>query len=349
MTNGSLQRTLYLMGPEQVEMRSGPIAAPGAGEMRVRIQAAMTCGTDVKVYRRGGHPKMLVAPTPFGHEMAGRVEELGEGVTTWEVGDEVILSNSSPCRICEFCQVGRENLCTDLHYLNGAYSDTIIVPPRFVERSVYCKPAGLPMELAPIAEPLACVVHGLDTCALDRSHDVLVVGGGPIGLLFVNLLSVEGHRVTLADPNRARLDTALALGAAQVFEAHRDGRDSTQVRSLAENGAGFSVVIEATGSPVAWQNAIASVRIGGLVLLFGGCAKGTTVPLDTHLMHYSELTMRGAYHHRPATFARAIELLAEGRLQPQRIISGETHLDGVEEALRSMMRRETLKMRVLPG
>lgn len=343
-----MQKTVYLLGPEQVEMRTQKVPEPGPGEVLLAVRAATTCGTDLKVFRRGGHPRMLVVPTPFGHEMAGTIVHVGEGVDGWRAEDDVVVANSASCGVCRYCLESRENLCVDLQYLNGAYSNYIIVPERFVRRSLYSKPESVPFEHAALAEPLACVLHGFDLLGLDGATDVLVIGAGPIGLIFVDVLAAHGHDVTLADPHDSRLKVGRMLGARNQFQANRDGRDTSRLRSWSLGGEGFSVVVEATGTTVAWQTALSSVRTGGTVLLFGGCAKGTSVPLDTHSVHYSELRVLGAYHHRPETFARAIDLISAGKVHPGTILSGEMGLDSVSEALLKMGNREGLKYVIRP-
>jgi L-iditol 2-dehydrogenase len=347
-----VQRTAFLLGPEHLEVRSVPVPEPGPGEIVVRIEAATTCGTDVKVFRRGGHPRMLKVPTPFGHEMAGRVAAVGPGAqgvaSRFREGDRVAVANSAPCGRCRACRQGRENLCADLHYLNGAFAELLLVPRRFVERSTYPCPEGLAPELAALAEPLACVLHGLETLGLaEGSCEIALFGSGPIGLLFVDLLAHSGHRVTVADPNPARLAAALRLGAAATVVVGRDGGEAARVRARSQ-GDGFDAAVEATGSPAAWEDAVEAVHPGGTVLLFGGYPPATTVPLNAHRLHYSELTVKGAYHHRPATFKRALELLASGALQPEILLSAERPLEEVEAALRSMMRREALKVVIRP-
>ncbi len=131
-----------LIGPEAIEIRDVPVPVPSEGEMLLKIEAATTCGTDVKVFRRGGHPRMLKAPTLFGHEMAGTIAALGHGVRGFSVGEPVVVANSAPCLECEPCRRGRENLCEDLHYLNGAFAEYMLVPRRFVERNVAPHPGG---------------------------------------------------------------------------------------------------------------------------------------------------------------------------------------------------------------
>lgn len=336
-----------LVGPERIEVREAPVPRPRPGEVLLKIEAATTCGTDVKVFRRGGHPRMLNTPTPFGHEMAGRVAAVGAGVSKIGAGDAIVVANSAPCLRCAPCRQGRENLCEGLRYLNGAFAEYLLVPRRFVERSAHPLPAGLAFRKAALAEPLACVLHGIDACDLPDNgerREILVFGGGPIGLLFVAALAKSGHAAVLADPNPGRLKEGGDLGAADTIEIARGGGQAEIVRARSPGGRGFSTVIDATGVPGVWLDAVQSVRPGGLVNLFGGCPPGTTLPLDTNLVHYSEITIKGVYHHRPATFRRAIDLLADPGFEADRIISGTRPISDTAEALHSMIRKEALKV-----
>lgn len=349
MATPKTMRGAMLLGPAEIEVRELPVPEPGPGEMLLEIEAATTCGTDVKVYRRGGHPRMLKVPTLLGHEMAGRVAALGPGVEGVREGDAVVVANSAPCLACEACRMGRENLCEDLQYLNGAFAEYLLVPARFVERNTHSIPEGLSFARAAMTEPLGCVLHGIDACDLARYRsgrpaEVAVFGAGPIGLLFAAALARDGHRVILADPNPDRLETGAALGAAETVMIDRGGGQAEAVRAKTERGLGASVAVDATGRPEAWSDAIACVRPGGLVNLFGGCAPGTTVPLDTHRVHYSELTVKGVYHHRPETIARALEILADPGFEADLLLSGERPIEEVEAALRSMMVKKALKV-----
>jgi L-iditol 2-dehydrogenase len=361
------QTTAYLIGPERLEMREVPVPEPGPGELLLRVGAATTCGTDLKVFQRGGHPRMLKAPTPFGHEMAGTITSVGptssggvgsdgSEIEEWRPGDRVVVANSAPCGVCEWCSRGRENLCSRLQYLNGAFSEYVLVPRRFAEVSTYRLPADLPFEIAALAEPLACVLHGLEISGLERASEVVIYGGGPIGLLFVDVLAnspadfpaAGDHHIVLADPNPWRLEVGRGIGANATVQVGRDGGEAARLCRHSRTGDGFDVAIEATGSPAAWQDALASVRPGGVVQLFGGCPPGTNVPLDTHRLHYSEITVKSAYHHRPVTFRRALDLLASGALHPRALLSAERPLAELEAALRSMRRREALKVVIRP-
>ena len=342
-------RGAMLLGPERIEIREVPVPRPGRGEILMSVEAATTCGTDVKVFRRGGHPRMLRVPTLFGHEMAGRVAALGAGVSSFAEGDAVVVANSAPCLACDPCQRGRENLCEDLRYLNGAFAEFILVPDRFVAHNTLRLPDGLAFERAALTEPLGCVLHGIAASELDRYGrgdpvEVVVFGAGPIGLLFVAALARDGHRVILADPNPGRLAVGAEFGAAETVAIARGGGQAEAVRARTAGERGAWVAIDATGVPEVWIDAIAAVRPGGLVNLFGGCPPGTTIPLDTHHLHYGELTIRGVYHHRPATIRAALDCLADPDFRADLLLSGEQPIEGVEAALHSMMRKEALKV-----
>jgi len=342
------QLVAFLLGPEKVEVREAPLPTPGAGEVVMRVEAAVTCGTDLKVFRRGGHPRMLRAPCPFGHEMAGVVTGVGDGVRRVREGDQVVVANSAACGACAPCRRGRENLCEDLQYLNGAFARYVLVPSRFVDRSLHQVPTGLDLPIAALAEPLACVLHGVECCPLDRPTELVLYGAGPIGLMFVAVLAHQGHRVVLADTVADRLEIGRRLGAAETVVVDGTESDPERILSRIADPRGVELVVEATGAPVAWRNALATARPGGTVVLFGGCAPGIAVPLDTHRMHYSELTVKGIYHHRPATFAAALELLAAGELDLRILLTEERPLVELEAALRSMAQRRALKVVIRP-
>ena len=342
-------RVAWLMGPRRVEVRETEVPAPGPGEVLLAIEAATTCGTDLKVWKRGGHPTMLTVPGPFGHEMTGVVAAVGRGVKELAEGDRVVVVNSASCGLCPRCRAGKENLCTDLRYLNGAFAEAVLVPGRFVRRSLYRVPEGVAPEVAALTEPLACVLHGLEVAAPEPAAAAVVLGCGPIGLMFVTVLALAGHQVTAVDLNPRRLEVARRLGAVRSV-ALPPAAEPAEAASVVRAGAGEApgLAVEATGSPAAWATAMELAAPGGTVLLFGGCPPGTTVPLDTHRLHYSEITVRGAYHHRPATARRALELLAGGGHGLEALLSARVGLDGLEGALEAMERGEVLKAVVVP-
>ncbi len=340
-------RAAFLLGPQRLDVRSTPIPKPGPGELLVRIEAATTCGTDLKVYRRGGHPRMLQPPCRFGHELAGTVLERGSAVVGWPIGERVVVINSSACGVCPACRSERENLCADLRYLNGAFAQTILIPERFVRTSTYRCPQSVPYELAALTEPVACVLHGIDRFPDEPIETVAVFGAGPIGLMFTAVLASRGHRVTLIDRVRSRLHIGLIMGAASTVQV-TDGGELAKAHQIAERIGPVDLVVEATGYPEVWTEAFACVRPGGSMLLYGGYPPQTHVSLDAHALHYTELTVRGAYHHRPATVRHALDLIASGSVDLTPLLSAERPLDEIEAALHAMELRQALKVVIRP-
>jgi L-iditol 2-dehydrogenase len=339
-------KAAVLYGQEQIRVEEVAPAALHPGEVRIRIEAALTCGTDLKVFKRGYHAKMIVPPAVFGHELAGIVSEVssfkfqvsgfeGEGKNpAWRVGDRVVVANSAPCGECYFCRNGRENLCDDLLFLNGAYAESIVVPARIVEKNMLRLKAETTFRDAALVEPLACVAQGVEDARLRNGQRVLVIGTGPIGLMFVALAKNLGCEVTAAGRGEVRLRAAWKLGAEQVIDLA--GKDEVAGAIQSQDGAGFDVVIEAVGKPEVWEAAVRLARKGGVVNFFGGCPSGTTVSLDTGLIHYSSLTLLASFHHTPRTIRRALELIEAGVIRADDFVNGECALSGLPELFKSM-------------
>lgn len=301
-----------LYGKEDVRIEQVSIPEPRAGEVRLRIGAALTCGTDVKVFRRGYHAKMIRPPTVFGHEFAGTIDALGEGVEGWQLGQRVLAANSAPCDACFYCLRGYPELCEDLLFVNGAYAEYILLPARIVQKNLLSIPDHLPFEHAALAEPLACVVRGMEEVPIHSGETVIVLGTGPIGLMFIRLCHLAGARVLAVGRRQERLQIAEALGASEVYDVGKTPAVIETLKARTEGGRGADKVIEAVGLPEAWEMAIAMARKAATVSLFGGCPANTHVKIDTHRIHYEELTLKGTFHHTPSTFRTALRLLAEG-------------------------------------
>src|ERR1700761_515992 len=173
----SEMKAAVLYGREDVRIERLPIPKADAGEIVVRVHAALTCGTDVKVYRRGYHAKMLQPPIPFGHELAGTVYEVGVGVAKFKPGDRVVALNLAPCDVCYFCLHGQQNLCDDLLFNNGAYAEYIRIPARIVAKNTLRVPDSMPLEHAALTEPLACAVHCFEDSNPRPGDAVAVIGG----------------------------------------------------------------------------------------------------------------------------------------------------------------------------
>ena len=325
-----------LYGKEDVRVETVSLAELGPGEVQVRIGAALTCGTDVKVYRRGYHATMISLPARFGHEFAGVIEAVGPGVTAWAVGQRVVGANSAPCGACFYCMRGLEELCEDLLFLNGAYAEAINVPARIVAKNLYLLPDALSFEEAALAEPLACVVRGMEEVPVQTGETVVLLGTGPIGLCFIRLCVLAGARVLAVGRRAERLALARRLGAAEVYDLAQTPDIVATLRGRTEGGRGADKVIEAVGRPEAWEQAIAIARKAAIVNLFGGCPAGTSIPLDTHRIHYEELTLKGTFHHSPRTFAAALRLIANGDVPAREFIQQRAPLSALPEILASL-------------
>jgi L-iditol 2-dehydrogenase len=337
------------------DLRLERVAAPcaAAGEIVVRVGAALTCGTDLKVYRRGYHAMMLKPPMPFGHELAGTVEEVGAGVTKFAVGDRVVALNSAPCDVCFFCRRGQQNLCEDLIFNNGAYAELIRIPARIVEKNTLLVPEGVPFEYAAMTEPLACVVRGMEESGARAGQSMIVIGAGPIGLMFMQVAAVSGVQVIAVVKRDDQIETAKLFGAAQVVQIV-DGVDViAAARALTPEGWGADVVIEAVATPMTWEWAVEMVRKGGVVNFFGGPPSGTKVALDTNRLHYGDITLKASFHHTPATCRTAFELITSGRFNCADAITGRAGLEEVPALFERMLERtggsREIKTAVFPG
>jgi L-iditol 2-dehydrogenase len=341
-------RAAMFYAPKDVRMEDVPVPEPGPGEVLVRIHAALTCGTDVKSYKRG-HPTLFkTMPSPFGHEFAGEIEAVGEGVDDWRPGMRVVAANSAPCNRCYYCKVGDQSMCEELEFLNGAFAEYIVVPSRIVDQNLFEIPEGVGFSRAALLEPLACAVHGVVRTPIELGDTVAVIGAGQIGLMFVRLATERGARVVCVDKSPDRLAVARELGAEQTIEA-ADGVDTiAAVREWTLEGRGTDVVIEAVGLPALWEQALEMVRKGGEVTLFGGAPSGTSIQVDTLLLHYSQITIRGIFHHTPHTVQTAFDLLRSGRVDPEPFISGVRPLEDIVAALESHGRQEGIKYEIHP-
>lgn len=332
--------------PGDVRVENIDIPKIGPGELLVQIKAATTCGTDVKAYRRGH--RLFRPPTPLGHEWAGVVVQVGEGVTRFRVGDRVAGANSAPCGHCFYCKVGQPQLCDDLLIMFGSFAEYLRVPARIVEVNTFKLPAHLSFAAAAMIEPLACAVNGVMESGMRLGDTVVVNGAGPIGLYFVLLATLRGARVIVTDLSDMRLEVAAGLGAAEVINVSHLPDAVRAVRDLTEDGRGVDVAIEAVGLPETWEKTILMARKGGTVNLFGGPKEGTAFTTPTGLVHYNQLTLKGVFHLTPDTARIAFDLLANGQVPEGPFISGVRPLSQVVEALEAHARQEVVKYAIVP-
>ena len=327
-------KAAVLYGKEDVRVEELPLQPLQPGEVRIKIEAALTCGTDLKVFKRGYHAKMIVPPSVFGHELAGTLVELRTPEPGWQVGDRVVVANSAPCAECFHCTHDQENLCEHLVFLNGAYAEFLAVPARIVQKNLLRLKPETDFRDAALVEPLACVVQGLADLKLRAGQHVLVIGAGPIGLMFLALAKNLGCTVTIAGRRTPRLEAARRLGADLVVDIGDSYGLVTKVREAAKSH--FDAVFEAVGRPETWEAAVHLVRKGGTVNFFGGCPSSTTVTLDTTLIHYSNLTLLASFHHTPKTIRRALQFIEEGIVHSRDFVDGEHPLSELPALFKAM-------------
>ncbi len=321
------------------------VKEPAEGEVLVKVEAALTCGTDVKTLRRG-HP-LLIKETPsgFGHEFSGTIAKLGEGVEGFEVGDRVVAANSAPCGECFFCRKGEENLCENLYLLNGAYAQYITIPRLIVEKNLIKIPDSVSFRRAAFSEPLANVVHGIVRTPINKGDTVGIVGIGPIGLMFARLAKLKGARVIAMGRNPLKLKAAHDFAQAdEIIDLKKYPNPKELILSLTPEKRGLDVAVECVGLPEIWESMFGLVRRGGTVHLFGGCSSGTTVNIDTRRIHYDEVNVVSVFHHTPKYFREALRLISTGEVDVEKLITKTMQMKYAKKALEMHKNGEAIKV-----
>ena len=320
--------------PLDIRYEEVNVKEPSEGEVVVKVEAALTCGTDVKTLRRG-HPLLIKeVPSGFGHEFSGTIFKLGENVEGFNVGDRVVAANSAPCGECFFCRRGEENLCENLYLLNGAYAQYIIKIPD-----------NLSFKKAAFCEPLANVAHGISRTPIKPGDTVGVVGIGPIGLMFARLAKLKGARVIAMGRNPLKLKTAKDFAEAdEIIDLKKYPDPKDIILGLTPEGRGLDVAVECVGLPEIWEQMFGLVRRGGTVHLFGGCSSGTTVNIDTRRIHYDEVNVVSVFHHTPKYFREALDLIASGQVDVEKLITRTMQMKYAKRALEMHQNGDAIKI-----
>jgi L-iditol 2-dehydrogenase len=336
--NSAVPETMWaciLHGKEDVRLEKIPVPKLQPGELLVRVEAALTCGTDLKVFLRGYHERMIQPPSVFGHEFAGEVA-VSENVR-FPTKTRIVAANSAPCRECYFCGLDKPNLCSDLLFANGAYAEYVRIPSRIVEENCLPLPPDLPAAKAALVEPLACAVKGVEDVNIQRGEKVLVIGAGPLGLMLTRLSVLAGAEVTAVDDQSDRLAVAAELGVTNIVERRLSADIVDRLRrDYTPHELGFDCVIEAVGTPQTWNHAVELVRPGGRVNLFGGCPRGTELRVDTTRLHYDEIRIYASFHHTPQTVRKALEFIVTSRVPAFSLVKEGRSLHDLPEVLQEM-------------
>ncbi len=350
VTVPSKMTAAVLYGSEDLRIEKIDVPALAADEVLVRVRLALTDGTDLKVWKRGYHAKMIQPPAVFGHELVGEIVAVGKRVDPrWRIGMRVIAANSAPCLRCYHCRRGQENLCDDLLFNNGAYADYMRIPGRIVVENMLEVPHSVDDQSAALAEPLACVLRGIHEMEVRTGDTAAVIGCGPIGLKFVRMLSRRGVRVIALARRAAPLDIAKRLGAVATFNVTETDDVVAAVKTLTEDQRGPDCVVEAAGNPATWKQALAMVRRGGVVNFFSGLPSGTRVEIDPAAIHYSEIKLISPFHHTPRFFREALEAIRRGDISARDFVTEEIRLADLPQAFARMKSRSgEIKLAVRP-
>jgi len=331
-------------GPYNVKIEDMPVPEPGPGEILVKVRAALTCGTDLKTYKRGAHPTYIKPPARFGHEFSGDVVEAGTDIAgKFKAGERIVCANSAPCGYCYYCKLNRESLCENLFYLNGSYSQYIIIPARIVQKNLYIMPQYVSYKEAALLEPLACVLHGAEEARIKVGDKVVINGAGPIGLMFVKLAVLKGAFVIVTDLNSERLSCAKNFGARVTIQVNKEIDVVEEVKKITDGKRGVDIAVEATGIPKVWEDTVKMPRKGGTAVLFGGCQSGTSINIDTSLIHYNEITIKGVYHHTPYYVKKSFDLIADGIIDANSFITETVPIEKLVDTFERIDRQEGIK------
>lgn len=342
-------KALLFYKPELVKFEEIDVPKIEDGEVLVKVDTALTCGTDIKTYKRG-HPVLIKkVPSGFGHEFSGTIAEIGTNVKNFHVGQRVVAANSAPCLDCYYCKKGEYNLCENLDLLNGAYAEYIRVPKRIAEQNLLEIPENVTFEEAAFMEPLANVVHGAERSEITPGSTVGVVGLGPIGLMFVRLAKLKGARVIAAGRNPIKLKLAKEFGGAdEVVNLREVSNPVKAIMDLTPEGKGLDIAIEAVGLPELWEKTFNLTRRGGTVNLFGGCESGSKIKLDTKRIHYDEIKLISVFHHTPRHVREALQLISDKSVNVKQLITHTLSIQDFPEAFKLHQEGKAIKIALKP-
>lgn len=342
-------KAVLFYGPQDIRYEDVKIKPLAKGEILVKVKSALTCGTDVKTFRRG-HPVLIKkVPSGFGHEFSGVVEKIGAGVDNVKVGDRVVCANSAPCGKCFYCRHEEYNLCENLDLLNGAYAEYIVVPERIVKKNTLILPEDLSFDKAAFCEPLANVVHGVERTEIKAGQTVGIIGIGPIGLMFARLAKLKGANTIVAGRNPLKLKMAEEFAHAdEIIDLKRYPNPEKIFKEFTEEKKGLDVAVECVGLPEIWERIFSCVRPGGTVHFFGGCKSGSTVTFDTTKMHYGDIKLMSVFHHTPKYFRQALDYIASGDVEVEKLITNTLSLRDVEFAMKQHIEGKAIKFLIKP-
>ncbi|MEZ4483871.1 MAG: zinc-dependent dehydrogenase [Syntrophotaleaceae bacterium] len=331
-------------GKNDIRIEDYPMPIAGPGEMVVRIKASGICATDIKTLLGQGLPKQL--PTILGHEVVGEVHQLGAGVAGFSPGERVAVYPIAVCGECDFCRKGRHNLCDKEfglgHGIDGGFAQFVRRPKEIVNIGGVVKiPDDLGFDKAVMAEPLSCGLAALRANRVQPGDTVVIIGAGPMGLIHLKLNKWAGARVIVADLLDRRLAIAQRMGADLCIDSSFE--DVAQKVAEATGRAGAEVVITSLGIPAVIEESLKLVRKGGTINVFGGPPAGQPISVDPRWLHYQEIVLTGTFAATPDDFRRTLELIADGEIGVEDLISDRFTLDSMLDAVERAKNQEMIR------
>ncbi len=344
-------RAAVLQAPNDFGLTERNTPEPGPGEVLLKVEATTLCGTDLRLIN--GQKTAGVRPgVILGHEIAGRIESVGDGVDGIEVGRQATISIVVSCNHCPACLAGREHLCANLelfgYALDGGLAEHLLVPSRAVKSgNVILTPNELPATALCLAEPLSCVLNGANQVATVPGDTVVVLGAGAIGLLHTQIARISGARnIIVTNRSAGRREVAQRVGATHTVDPSTE--DLQAVVDEVTSGRGADVVVVAIGALPLANQALQLAGIGGRVNYFAGFPKGSSAEVDVNLIHYKELQVTGGSNARRADVVRAVDLLSCGVIDAQSVVSHEFRLADIDEAVDAVRNQLGVKIAVRP-
>ncbi|MDN3955541.1 zinc-dependent alcohol dehydrogenase family protein [Sporolactobacillus laevolacticus] len=316
-------KALVLTKKEHLKLQELPDVPLKSHEIKVKVNYVGVCGTDKHLYQGLPGSGEANMPVVLGHEISGVVKQLGSEVNSpLKIGDRVAIDPNIPCGFCQYCQEGRPQLCEHNQAIgvtrHGGMAEFVNVP----ESNVFRIPDSLSLKAAAMVEPVSCAVHGLDELIMKPHYTALVIGDGFIGQIFTAILAKSGlKKVDVSGRNPKKVDLLRKIGATEVFNPEKEQHDET-----------YDIVIECVGYTGTQEQAIASARRGGQILMFGVSGSDDLIKINSYDIFFKELTIKGAFIN-PHAMLDAIQLIAEKRLDVEPLITHEMRLEDIPDVL----------------
>ncbi len=329
-------RAAVYYGPRDLRLEERGVPSPKDGEIVVRVDTSGLCPTDVKIFKSGSGS--VRPPVVLGHEFAGIVQSIGNGVRGLKEGDRVNVPADAYCGSCPMCRSGKENLCTNPlafgYQVDGCHADFLSIPRRFVDNGgVYKVPDGASLEVMSMTEPVACSYHDIAGLKVGPGKKLLVVGDGPMGLLHVLVAKAVGcEDITLAGLIDWKLKLGEELGATSVIRSGSDVRLQDEVKKTAPDGVDATALTIVTGDLV--PQALNATAKGGYVSVFAGVPKGAVMTtFEPNLIHYNEVSLIGSSGYTYPEFRKAFEITLANGPSLAKLVSHRFKLDRIMDAI----------------